>query len=188
MGPSSIGVGIGNSTPGKYNLKHRNDSCEVANDCAANGASGDILFFPDLEQRIAGANRRKLEGLASHVLLSLGISRVLSNRNENGHRDLVEFAKAWYDEDMMAPEMACRMFIERVESLLVEAEPVAFVRDGRVYLWTVFEAEPDLETKLRVADVFGEVFDTYPDIHYDFLMLTRDEFRQRERAVARIQG
>ncbi|MBC7084562.1 MAG: hypothetical protein H5T95_13930 [Firmicutes bacterium] len=80
------------------------------------------------------------------------------------------------------------MFIERVESLLVEAEPVAFVRDGRVYLWTVFEAEPDLETKLRVADVFGEVFDTYPDIHYDFLMLTRDEFRQRERAVARIQG
>jgi len=60
---------------------------------------------------------------------------------------------------------------------------IPFVSDGRRV-----RAEPDLETKSRVADVFGEVFDTYPDIHYDFLMLTRDEFRQRERAVARIQG
>lgn len=55
----------------------------------------------------------------------------------------------WHDKDMMAPEMACRMFMEHVKGLRVEAEPVAFVRDGRVYLWTVFETEPDLETKLR---------------------------------------
>ncbi|MEW6226801.1 MAG: hypothetical protein AB1700_01735 [Bacillota bacterium] len=94
----------------------------------------------------------------------------------------------WYDEDMMAPEMACNMFIEHVKRLRAGAEPVAFVRDGRVCLWAIFETEPELETKLRVADVFGEVFDTYPDIRYDFLMLTRHEFQQREMAMAGIQG
>lgn len=51
MGPSSVGVGIGNPSLGKHNLKHRNDCCEAANYCASNGVSGGVLFFPDLEQR-----------------------------------------------------------------------------------------------------------------------------------------
>lgn len=73
---------------------------------------------------------------------------------------------------------ASRLFCEGVK-LVADADPVAFERNGQLHLWAVFESEPDLDTKLRVAGVFQEVFEKHPALRYDFLMITRPEYEWR---------
>ena len=67
-------------------------------------------------------------------------------------------------------------------------EGVQAVCDARIHtrsvgthlqLWAVFNEEPDLGTKLKVAQVFQTVYQTEPTISYDFLMITEQEYAWR---------
>lgn len=48
-------------------------------------------------------------------------------------------------------------------------------------LWVVSPELPDLELRVRIADLFGEVFDVYPGLRYDYMVFSEEEFLQISR-------
>lgn len=150
----------------------------------------------ELEKALDGADIAALKTLARQLFyinsISASLCRISSYRRRLGRlvindwhckqtrrRELADLTVA--DIENREMQDAARMFGDLLTKLGNPDLRLEPSQDGsRLRLWVVHPSRPDLVTRLAIADQFGRVLDTYPDLLYDYRIISEAELAHRK--------